>query len=44
MRPPEYPHTKTVAATDLLHGTRIPDPYRWLEAPDDPEVQAWACA
>ncbi|MCA9709750.1 MAG: S9 family peptidase, partial [Myxococcales bacterium] len=29
---------------DVIHGTRVPDPYRWLEADDDPEVVAWADA
>ncbi|GAB3779080.1 hypothetical protein GCM10028797_00540 [Dyella agri] len=24
-----------------LHGVRVPDPYRWLENPADPAVQAW---
>jgi prolyl oligopeptidase len=27
---------------DTYHGVRIPDPYRWLENPDDPRVKTWA--
>lgn len=26
---------------DTLHGTQVPDPYRWLEDLSSPEVQAW---
>jgi prolyl oligopeptidase len=26
---------------DILHGVRLPDPYRWLEDGDDPEVRQW---
>lgn len=38
---PAYPATRTVDAADLLHGDRVPDPYRWLEPDADPEVEAW---
>jgi prolyl oligopeptidase len=27
--------------SDLLHGVRVADPYRWLEDERSPEVQAW---
>ncbi len=27
-----------------LHGTAVPDPYRWLEDAEDPEVAAWTAA
>ena len=26
---------------DTIHGEAIPDPYRWLEAQDDPETRDW---
>ena len=29
---------------DLCHGIHVPDPYRWLEAGDAPEVRAWVDA
>ena len=35
------PHTRREAVVDTLHGVAVPDPYRWLEAGDDPEVQQW---
>ncbi len=36
------PATRRGDAADDYHGTRVADPYRWLEAPaDTPEVRAW---
>ena len=34
--------TRTAPVTDTLHGVTVADPYRWLEAADDPEVKAWS--
>ena len=39
-----YPASRTVDVIDTLHGTPVPDPYRWLEPNDDPEVQQWTDA
>jgi prolyl oligopeptidase len=39
-----YPPTRSSADEDVLHGVPIPDPHRWLEDPNDPEVQAWVTA
>ncbi|GJG85708.1 prolyl endopeptidase [Gemmatimonadetes bacterium T265] len=36
-----YPPTRTVDQADDYHGTRVADPYRWLEAINGPEVAAW---
>lgn len=36
-----YPKTRKVAVNDDFFGTTVPDPYRWLENADDPEVLAW---
>ena len=37
----EYPPTKKVDQTDDYHGTRISDPYRWLEDDNSAETKAW---
>ncbi|HEU4648559.1 MAG TPA: prolyl oligopeptidase family serine peptidase [Gemmatimonadales bacterium] len=36
-----YPATRRDDVADELHGERIVDPYRWLEASDSDEVRAW---
>jgi len=36
-----YPTTKTVAQSDDFHGTKVADPYRWLEDLDAPATRAW---
>src|SRR5688572_33506335 len=36
-----YPSTQQVDHVDTYHGTRVPDPYRWLEATDSLDAQRW---
>lgn len=39
-----YPETKKVDTVDTYFGTRINDPYRWLEDDRSPETEAWVKA
>jgi len=39
-----YPPTRTVDVSDDYHGTRVADPYRWLESIESTEVRDWAAA
>ncbi len=36
-----YPKARRSDTVDDYFGTRIPDPYRWLEDTDSPETRAW---
>jgi prolyl oligopeptidase len=36
-----YPQSKRDAQVDDYFGEKVPDPYRWLEAADSAETQAW---
>jgi prolyl oligopeptidase len=36
-----YPQTPTVDSADVYFGTRVPDPYRWLENDTAAETAAW---
>jgi prolyl oligopeptidase len=37
----EYPKTRTVEQVDDYFGTKVKDPYRWLEDDNSPETKAW---
>ncbi len=39
-----YPEAKRGDQADDYHGVTVPDPYRWLEAADSAETQAWVAA
>src|SRR3954452_1835683 len=36
-----YPDAARLDLVEDLHGHRVPDPYRWLEDPDDPRTKTW---
>jgi len=39
-----YPPSKTVEHFDDYSGTKVADPYRWLEELDSPDTKAWVAA
>ena len=39
-----YPATRQVDVVNDYHGTKVPEPYQWLENLDSPEVREWAAA
>jgi prolyl oligopeptidase len=40
----EYPPTKTVDVVEDYHGSKVADPYRWMEDLDSKEVADWVAA
>src|SRR3954464_15991102 len=42
--PIKYPETKKVEVVEDYFGTKVADPYRWLENNDSPEVAEWVAA
>jgi prolyl oligopeptidase len=39
--PPALPETPKKPVTDVYHGVKVSDDYRWLEKTDDPAVRRW---
>nr|MBA3502455.1 S9 family peptidase [Deltaproteobacteria bacterium] len=39
-----WPATRAEVVSDVVHGKKISDPYRWLETETAPDVQAWMSA
>lgn len=39
--PTRYPPARRADVVDDYHGTRVADPYRWLEEVDAPETRGW---
>ncbi|MCA9707902.1 MAG: S9 family peptidase [Myxococcales bacterium] len=37
----DYPPTRRQDIVETIHGRSVADPYRWLEDPENPDVQAW---
>ena len=40
----DYPKAKRIDQVDDYHGTKVADPYRWLEDTDSPDTLAWVQA
>ncbi|MGI9107879.1 MAG: prolyl oligopeptidase family serine peptidase [Pyrinomonadaceae bacterium] len=41
LKPPAYPTAKKVEQVDDYHGTKVADPYRWLEDLDSADTKSW---
>ena len=40
----QYPSTRRVDTVTNYHGTPVPDPFRWMEAIETPEIATWVKA
>ena len=38
---PRVPAAQRLDSSDTFFGTRVPDPYRWLERYEQPQIRAW---
>jgi prolyl oligopeptidase len=36
-----YPEAKTVDSVEDFFGTKVPDPYKWMENENDPDLKSW---
>ena len=37
----DYPKAKKIEQVDDYHGTKVSDPYRWMEDSKSPDLQSW---
>src|SRR5512132_1855451 len=40
----DHPPARRLDLVEVIHGTEVADPYRWLEDAGSPETQAWSAA
>src|SRR5215203_3272758 len=40
----DYPKPKKVEQVDNFHGTKVSDPYRWMEDTESADMQSWIAA
>ncbi len=44
IEPARYPKARREDVVQVMHGTRVEDPYNWLEEEESAETQAWVAA
>ena len=40
----DYPKPRRESKIEDFHGTKVDDPYRWMEETDSPDVKSWITA